>query len=184
MFPFQVLVAVQAARLVDDVAPWPVVLTVAILSTPWIVTAIAVWRLLRSKGSGDDDSGPPGGGPGPRPDGTLQPGPGGISICWPEFERQLAEYIAENAGRRRVAVGRPADRTRGVDMEERRDIPEGGDFAEGEETLPRNTHKGSFAEGEETLPRDEHVGSFAEGEETQPRTTRKGSFADSTEEED
>ena len=46
-------------------------------------------------------------------------------------------------------------------MENRRDEPQGGDFAEGEETLPRDEHVGSFAEGEETEPRDEHVGSFA-----------------------
>ena len=107
MFPFEVLVAVQAARLLDDVAPWPVVLTVAILSTPWVVTAIGVWRLLGSKGSGDDDSGPPGGGQCPAPDGTLQPGPGGLSICWPEFERQFAEYIAENPGGRTTSSGMP-----------------------------------------------------------------------------
>jgi hypothetical protein len=107
VFPFEVLLAVQAARLVDDVAPWQIVFTVAILATPWVVTAIAVWRLLASKGSGDDDSGPPGGGPGPRPDGTLQPGPGGLSICWPEFERQFAEYIAENPGGRTTGSGMP-----------------------------------------------------------------------------
>jgi hypothetical protein len=50
-------------------------------------------------------------------------------------------------------------------MEKRRDQPSGGDFAEGEETLPPDEHVGSFAEGEETLPPDEHVGSFAEGED-------------------
>jgi hypothetical protein len=99
VIPIQVLLAVQTARLLDDVVPWPVVLTVAILWTPWVVTAIAVWRLVASKGSGDDDSGPPGGGPGPRPDGTLQPGPGGLSICWPEFERRFADYVAESSGK-------------------------------------------------------------------------------------
>jgi hypothetical protein len=43
-------------------------------------------------------------------------------------------------------------------MEKRRDQPLGGDFAQGEETLPRDEHVGSFAEGEEALPRDEHAG--------------------------
>jgi hypothetical protein len=38
-------------------------------------------------------------------------------------------------------------------MEKRRDDPAGGDFAEGEETLPRGEHVGSFADGEETLTR-------------------------------
>jgi hypothetical protein len=50
-------------------------------------------------------------------------------------------------------------------MEKRREVPSGGDFAEGEETLPRDEHVGSFAEGEETLPREEHVGSFADTED-------------------
>jgi hypothetical protein len=63
-------------------------------------------------------------------------------------------------------------------MEERRDQPLGGDFAQGEETLPRDEHVGSFAEGEEALPRDEHVGSFAEGEETLPRDEDNGSLPD------
>ena len=57
-------------------------------------------------------------------------------------------------------------------MENRRDEPQGGDFAKGEETLPRDEHVGSFAEGEEKEPRDEHVGSFAEGEETEPEDDR------------
>jgi hypothetical protein len=53
----------------------------------------------------------------------------------------------------------------------------GGDFAEGAETLPRNKHVGSFAEGEETLPH-EHVGTFVEGEETLPPDDRIGTFSD------
>jgi hypothetical protein len=67
-------------------------------------------------------------------------------------------------------------------MEKRRDEPSGSDFAEGEETLPRDEHVGSFGEGEETLPRDEHVGSFAEGEETLPEDDRIGTFADKEDE--
>jgi hypothetical protein len=43
--------------------------------------------------------------------------------------------------------------------------PKGGDFAEGEETLPKDEHIGSFAEGEETLPEDDRVGSFADEED-------------------
>jgi hypothetical protein len=50
-------------------------------------------------------------------------------------------------------------------MEKRRDQAEGGDFAEGEETLPRDEHRGSFAEGEETLPEDDRTGSFADTDE-------------------
>ena len=53
----------------------------------------------------------------------------------------------------------------------------GGDFAEGTETLPRNEHVGSFAEGEATLPH-EHVGTFVEGEETLPPDDRTGTFGD------
>jgi hypothetical protein len=66
-------------------------------------------------------------------------------------------------------------------MEKRPHQPLPGDFAQGEETLPRDEHVGSFAEGEETLPRDEHVGSFAEGEETVPRDEHVGSFAEGEE---
>jgi len=99
VIPFQVLLAVEGVRLADGVAPWPVVLTVGVLWTPWIVIAIAMWRMLGSKGSGDDDSGPPGGGQGPpSPDGR-RPGPGGQSIHWPEFERQFAEYVANESRR-------------------------------------------------------------------------------------
>ena len=65
-------------------------------------------------------------------------------------------------------------------MEDHRDLE--GDFAEGEETKPRDTHKGSFAEGEEKEPREEHEGSFAEGaEEEEHNHERRGSFADSDE---
>jgi hypothetical protein len=66
----------------------------------------------------------------------------------------------------------------GGTMEDRREKAQDGDFARGEETLPRDEHAGSFAEGEETLPEDEHVGSFAEGDETLPEDDRIGSFAD------
>jgi hypothetical protein len=78
---FQVLLVVEATRLAVNVAAWQVAVTVAVLWTPWVVTAIAIWKLLASRRSGDDDSGPPGGGQGPDPDGRLQPGPGGQSIC-------------------------------------------------------------------------------------------------------
>jgi hypothetical protein len=85
---------------------------------------------------------------------------------------------------RRVHDDMCTDPPKGGAMQNRRDEPEGGDFARGEETLPPDEHKGSFAEGEETEPRDEHVGSFAEGEETLPEDDRKGSFADTDEETD
>ena len=42
----------------------------------------------------------------------------------------------------------------GEALSKRRDQPSGGDFAEGEETLPRDEHIGSSAEAEETRPRD------------------------------
>ena len=47
-------------------------------------------------------------------------------------------------------------------IEERRDDPAGGNFAEGEETLPRGEHAGAFADGEETLPEDDRIGTFAD----------------------
>jgi hypothetical protein len=50
-------------------------------------------------------------------------------------------------------------------MEKRRDDPAGGDFAEGEETLPRGEHVGSFADGEETLTRATRIGTFADRED-------------------
>ncbi len=50
-------------------------------------------------------------------------------------------------------------------MDEHRDERSGGDFAEGEETLPKDERVGSFAEGEETLPEDDRVGSFADSED-------------------
>ncbi len=53
-----------------------------------------------------------------------------------------------------------------------------GDFAKGEETLPRDDHVGSYAEGEASLPQDEQAGSFAEGVETLPRDESVGTFAD------
>src|SRR3954452_14027064 len=73
--------------------------------------------------------------------------------------------------------------TAGGAMEHHEHRPEGGDFAEGAETQPREDHVGSFAEGEETRPREEHEheGSFAEGEETLPEDERKGSFSDTDE---
>ena len=50
-------------------------------------------------------------------------------------------------------------------MEDHRDLE--GDFAEGEETKPRDTHKGSFAEGaEEEEHNHERRGSFADSDET------------------
>jgi DNA-binding NarL/FixJ family response regulator len=63
-------------------------------------------------------------------------------------------------------------------MENHRNVRNGGDFAAGEETLPKDEHVGSFAAGEETLPQDEHAGSFAAGEETLPEDDRIGTFAD------
>ena len=50
-------------------------------------------------------------------------------------------------------------------MEKRRGQPSGGDFAEGEETRPRDEHVGSFAEGEETRPEDDRIGTFADSED-------------------
>jgi hypothetical protein len=81
-------------------------------------------------------------------------------------------------------VHAPTPTSTGGAMEDRQDQRQGGDFAEGEETLPRDDQVGSFAEGEETQPRDEHVGSFAEGEETLPEDESIGSFADTDEESD
>jgi hypothetical protein len=45
----------------------------------------------------------------------------------------------------------------------------GGDFAEGAETLPRNEHVGSFVEGEETLPPDDRIGTFGDREDAESR---------------
>ena len=50
-------------------------------------------------------------------------------------------------------------------MDTRRDRPEGGDFAEGQETMPRDEHVGSFAEGDETLPESDRIGTFADTDE-------------------
>ena len=72
MLAFQVLLVMEATRIPVNVAAWQVAVTVAVLWTPWVVTAIAVWKLRASRRQ---------------------------SICWPEFERQLAEYIAEQSGR-------------------------------------------------------------------------------------
>jgi hypothetical protein len=66
---------------------------------------------------------------------------------------------------RTTRVSRDLTDRNGGAMENRRDEPQGGDLAEGEETLPRDEHVGSFAEGEETRPEDDRIGSFAETDE-------------------
>ena len=91
--------------------------------------------------------------------------------------------VKEDTSRRSGTPGASSPQPDGGGAREnRRDEPLGGDFAEGEETQPRDEHVGSFAEGEETQPHDEHVGSFAEGEETQPHDEHVGSFAEGEEE--
>ena len=47
-------------------------------------------------------------------------------------------------------------------MENRDDQATGGNFAEGEETLPRDKQIGSFGEGDATLPADDRAGTFAD----------------------
>jgi hypothetical protein len=56
--------------------------------------------------------------------------------------------------------------------------PKGGDFAEGQETLPRDEHIGTFARGARTRARDEHIGTFAEGAQTLADDQHIGTFAD------
>ena len=50
-------------------------------------------------------------------------------------------------------------------MENRRDASEHGDFAEGEEKLPKDEHVGSFAEGEQAQSESDRATADAEEEE-------------------
>jgi hypothetical protein len=70
----------------------PVVMLVVIVSLQ-LVVGLILWRVFRYGGPDDDDPGRGGDGPGwgrrrPRKPPPDQP------VCWPEFERQFAEYVA------------------------------------------------------------------------------------------
>jgi hypothetical protein len=81
------------------------VAVVVLISVPCLTVALIVW--LTSDGP---DGGPGqdlGGGPGGDrpPDAPGPPGP----ICWPDFEREFAEYVA-TVSTRATEVGRRPDR--------------------------------------------------------------------------
>jgi hypothetical protein len=82
------------------------VFMVFVLAVGFGFVALALVRLTRGKGGGDEgpnDDGPPRRWRGPRPRGPQPRGP--EPEWWPEFEREFRNYARSQAGRRRPATG-------------------------------------------------------------------------------
>ena len=77
-----------------EAAAWEGLVALAVIQ---LMMGLLAWRLFRpggggGRGSDDDDRGPDGDPPTP-------PEPAHPVICWPEFERQFADYVAGRARR-------------------------------------------------------------------------------------
>ena len=80
-------------------------------------------RIFRADTGDDDEPGSDGGGPGRRRGPAPRRPPPDGPVCWPEFERQFSEYVAERRGASaRLPTGkRPSS---GSDDAARADRPE------------------------------------------------------------
>jgi hypothetical protein len=63
-------------------------------------------HIFRAGGSDGDDPGSDGGGPGRRRSPAPRRPPPDDPVCWPEFERQFAEYVAERRQAPITRIGR------------------------------------------------------------------------------
>ena len=90
------LLVVDAERSSGGTSILPVLAVMAALD---VSAMLILWRMFMWGGTDGDDSGPGGGGPGWRRRRRPRRPPPHDPVCWPEFERQFAEYVAAS-GRR------------------------------------------------------------------------------------
>lgn len=96
MFSSLALVVLMVEQAQHQAQAWQALLALCVIH---LLMGVMAWRLFRPRGS--DDGGPDsGGGGGPRrEDDRPRRPPPGPTVCWPEFERQFAAYVARSSHR-------------------------------------------------------------------------------------